>query len=192
VKILSAQIPFRLEDGALPSLPTSTAFPISLTTSYSASTSQDPSAVAGLEAAIKSNLVVDIDIQGDYDTLETTWSGLADLLTKATASASIDRAVILNNLLPPPHDLSLPIVKLLTHPTYQAYQANIATFSLFQNTYVKFLPPDWSSKVGASTDEGELLSPGNTNDKEWKRRIKMYRAYYSLLCFMNTHQFDTT
>ena len=101
----------------------------------------------------------------------------------------------LANLLPPPDDFSLPIVKLLTHPTYQAYQSHTAALSLYANVFVKFLPPVWGtptpptpaptqsitpSSAGAVTPGGSATPSRDTKEKkEWKRRIKMYSAYYS-------------
>lgn len=68
------------------------------------------------------------------------------------------------NILPPPDDLSLPIVKLLSHPTYQIYQTQTAALSLYGNVSVKFVPPSWSVET--------------IDKKEWKRRMKMYSECY--------------
>ena len=68
------------------------------------------------------------------------------------------------NILPPPDDLSLPIVKLLTHPAYYDYQSQTAALSLYANLNIKFLPPIWPSD-------------GQVDKKEWQRRIKMYGMY---------------
>jgi len=72
-------------------------------------------------------------------------------------------------------DLSLPLVKLLTHPTYRAYQAHVASLSLIPNTYVKFLPPNWrESTPPTPAPIGGIKPEDSSEKKEWKRRIKMY------------------
>ena len=76
------------------------------------------------------------------------------------------------NILPPPDDLTIPIVKLLTHQTYHNYQSQTAALSLFENLCIKFLPPSpttWRREQGGGFDR-----------KEWKRRIKMYSTSLSL------------
>lgn len=79
------------------------------------------------------------------------------------------------NILPPPDDLSLPIVKLLSHPSYQSYQSRIASLSLFSEVYIKYLPPAWGAPIpssSASSEDGTRID--SKEKKEWKRRIKMY------------------
>lgn len=80
-----------------------------------------------------------------------------------------ERFFLAANVLPPCHDFDLPIVKLLTHPTYQAYQNHMALLSLYANVYVKFLPPLWNAPTPAGDGD-------NKDKREWKRRLKMYRA----------------
>lgn len=82
---------------------------------------------------------------------------------------------LLANILPPPDGLSLPIVKLLTHPMYQSYQARTASLSLFANVFVNFIPPQWGAPTPSSV-AGES-SEKSKESKEWKRRIKMYGMY---------------
>ncbi|KAI0318460.1 hypothetical protein OF83DRAFT_1115887 [Amylostereum chailletii] len=175
VEIIAAQIPFRLEDGVAPTLPTAK-FPVSLSATYT--TASDP-AIAGLSAALSAGHIVDIDVNADVDDMDNVWEGLEDILTKGTSSlpSPTTGAIVLGNILPPPHDLELPIVKLLTHPTYQSYQSHIAALSLVQNLYVKFLPPSWNAPTPPTPPAGDLLNVGEDKQKkEWKRRIKMYRA----------------
>lgn len=81
----------------------------------------------------------------------------------------------LANILPPPHDLSLAIVKLLSHKTYRFYQSQIATLSLFPSLHLKFLPPAWNAPT-PPTPGKEVTDEEGKEKKEWKRRIKMYRA----------------
>jgi hypothetical protein len=79
------------------------------------------------------------------------------------------------NVLPPVDDLSLPLVKLLTHPTYRAYQAHAASLSLIPNTYIKFLPPNWREPTPPTPAPVGGVKPEESSEKkEWKRRIKMY------------------
>lgn len=78
-----------------------------------------------------------------------------------------NRRISLANILPPPDELSLPIVKLLTHPTYNDYQSQIAALSLYASVFIKFTPPNWGT-------------PETFDKKEWKRRVKMYSAYFAV------------
>jgi hypothetical protein len=84
------------------------------------------------------------------------------------------------NVLPPPHDLELPIVKLMNHPTYLAFQSQTAALSLLPNLYVKYIPPSWN----APTPPTPSMEPEEAESKqkqEWKQRIKMYRELLFLL-----------
>ena len=86
------------------------------------------------------------------------------------------------NILPPPDDLTLPIVKLLTHPVYRTYQSHTASLSLFANLFVNFLPPAWGAPTPPTpAPESEVAQEKTTwadsTKNEWKRRIKMYSAY---------------
>lgn len=77
------------------------------------------------------------------------------------------------NILPPPHNLELPIAKLMGDKSYLAFQAQRVALSLFPGVYVKFLPPSWNAptpSTGGTSDES-----ASKQKKEWKRRIKMYR-----------------
>ena len=76
-------------------------------------------------------------------------------------------------------DLTLPIVKLLTHPTYNEYQSQSAALSLYANVFIKFLPPAWGT--------------GAIDQKEWKRRIKMYGMcliYSFMMSRIGIHETD--
>ena len=86
-------------------------------------------------------------------------------------------------MLPPPHDLELPIVKLMNHPTYLAFQVQVAALSLFPYVSVKFLPPSWDAPT-PPTPSVEVAEISDSKQKrEWKRRIKMYCKFYSLRIF---------
>ncbi|KAI9442379.1 hypothetical protein H4582DRAFT_1809587 [Lactarius indigo] len=167
VSVLAASIPLDLERGTIPNIP-STKFRIAFTASF---TSTSDAAVATLQAALKACHVIDIDVQ---DSGEEGWEKLEDLLTKATAEASNTGYIILSNVLPPPHDLVLPIVKLLTHPTYQSYQSQIAALSLIPRVYLSYVPPTWNAPTPPTPVPGQEAPTASKEQKEWKRRIKMY------------------
>src|SRR5438105_4343503 len=78
------------------------------------------------------------------------------------------------NVLPPPHDLELPIVKLLSHPTYQLYQSYVATLSLFPRVYLSYVPPTWNAPTPPTPLLDRDTATSSKEKKEWKRRIKMY------------------
>ncbi|KAI0063563.1 hypothetical protein BV25DRAFT_1990559 [Artomyces pyxidatus] len=168
--ILSVSIPFNLENGAAPAIP-STQYPVSLSTAY---TDVSDGAISGLAATLKAGHIVDIDVQAAIQDGDTAWDHLEDLLTKATVDLQGSGKIVLSNVLPPPHDLELPIVKLLNHPTYQSYQSHIAALSLIPNLYLKFLPPTWNAPTPPTPPAGQETSTNSKEKKEWKRRIKMY------------------
>ena len=63
----------------------------------------------------------------------------------------------------------------MNHPTYRAFQSQIAALSLFPDVYIKFLPPSWNAPT-PFTPVGVSPEAADTKQKrEWKRRIKMYR-----------------
>ncbi|EJF60384.1 hypothetical protein DICSQDRAFT_62836 [Dichomitus squalens LYAD-421 SS1] len=168
--ILAIAVPFKLEDGAPTSPPSYLAVggsskpTIVLTSAF---TKPSPAAIEALAWALTQNFVVNIDVQSDLHQ-DGGWEALEDLLTKATASSELKGRIILSNILPPPDDLTLPIVKLLTHHTYRSYQSHTASLSLFANLYVNFLPPAWGEPTPKTP------APPASEKNEWKRRIKMY------------------
>jgi hypothetical protein len=83
---------------------------------------------------------------------------------------TVDSCNAAANVLPPPNGLELQLVKLISHPTYRAYQSHIAALSLFPNLYIKLLPPNWNAPTPSAHD------PDEREAKEWKRRIRMYSA----------------
>jgi hypothetical protein len=88
VSILAVSIPFNLESGTVPSIPT-TKFPVTLSTSFNGASD---AAVAALRAALKAGHIIDIDVPG-YG--EESWEKLEDFLTKATDDASATGFIIL-------------------------------------------------------------------------------------------------
>ncbi|KAN0125428.1 hypothetical protein V8E53_015515 [Lactarius tabidus] len=168
VTVLAASIPLALESGTIPTIP-STKLRVAFTASF---TSTSDAAVATLQAALKAGHVINIDVQ---DSGEESWEKLEDLLTKATAELPNNAGyIVLSNILPPPHDLLLPIVKLLTHPTYQSYQSHIATLSFFPRVYLSYVPPTWNAPTPPTPVPSQEAPSASKEQKEWKRRIKMY------------------
>lgn len=91
------------------------------------------------------------------------------------------------NLLPPPNDLELPIVKLMNHPIYRRFQSNIAALSLIPQVIIKYLPPSWDVAT-PPTPSILVASPidPSKQQKEWKRRIKMYCELICHLGYTNS------
>ncbi|KZT19686.1 hypothetical protein NEOLEDRAFT_1141683 [Neolentinus lepideus HHB14362 ss-1] len=173
IPVIAALVPFDLDAGPPAEPPaylvTSSKVPIALTTSFS---TPSANSISALSWALSTGRVVDISVQVDLMDSDAGWDAgwetLEDFLTKSTAELAGKGAIVLSNILPPPHDLSLPVVKLLTHSTYRAFQSHAAAISLIPNAYLKYLPPAWETD-GTALDDSEL--------REWKRRIKMYLGH---------------
>jgi hypothetical protein len=88
VDVLAVSIPFDLESGTIPSIPT-TKYPVTLTAPFN---NTSDAAVAALRAALSAGHTVEIDVQG-YG--EEGWEKLEDLLTKATADRISTGLIIL-------------------------------------------------------------------------------------------------
>ncbi|KAJ3883586.1 hypothetical protein F5051DRAFT_363356 [Lentinula edodes] len=169
VPVVSVMVPFSLDKSDRPtSLPTS--HPVSLTTVFTGVTTNS---VENLKWALQQGRPVDIDIHADLT--DDVFESFEDLLSKSMADVSPIPPIILSNLLPPPNDLELPIVKLMNHPVYRKFQAQIAALSLFPQVSIKYLPPSWDVET-PPTPSVMVASPidDNKQKKEWKRRIKMY------------------
>ncbi|KAJ4483305.1 hypothetical protein J3R30DRAFT_3284080 [Lentinula aciculospora] len=169
VPVVSVMVPFSLESSDRPaSLPTS--YPVSLTTVFTRVTSNS---VENLRWALQQGRPIDIDIHADLT--DDVFESFEDLLSKSMDNVSPVPPIILSNLLPPPNDLELPIVKLMNHPVYRRFQAQIAALSLFPQISIKYLPPSWDVET-PPTPSVMVASPidENKQKKEWKRRIKMY------------------
>src|SRR6266403_875350 len=74
------------------------------------------------------------------------------------------------NILPPPHDLDLPIMKLLSHPIYNSYHTHITTLSLFPRVYLSYVPPAWNVPMPPIPQAASVT----LKEKAWKPRIKMF------------------
>ena len=70
----------------------------------------------------------------------------------------------------------------MNHPTYLAFQSQVAALSLIPQVCVKFLPPSWDAPTPQTPFPGSPIEAADTQQiKEWKRRIKMYREFLSFL-----------
>jgi len=145
---------------------------------------KDPSSISVESAAwaLAKGHVIDIDVANLGDSANA-WEALGDFIHKAYGEDAQNRTpgtIVLSNVLPPPHSLDLPIVKLLNHSSYLAYQRHVATLSLVSSVHVKFLPPTWDAPTPASpppTAETPIDTDGGKEAREWKRRIKMYLGH---------------
>jgi len=170
-KVLSVIVPFDLEapDNAVEGLLTSSAA-LSLSTVF---IKYSPESVKGLHWALNFGRPVDIDIQATLS--DSLLEGFEDMITNASADIKNVPPIILSNILPPPHDLDLPIVKLMNNPAYLVFQSQVAVLSLFPNVYVKFLPPSWDAPTPQTPFPGSPVESVDVQQQqEWKRRIKMY------------------
>ncbi|GBE81498.1 hypothetical protein SCP_0312270 [Sparassis crispa] len=133
---------------------------------------------AGIKRALgwtlSQGLTVNIDVECNIRESERGLESLEELLTSIDAPyvegqpKETKGKIIISNILPPTDDLSLPIVKLLTHPSYREYQSHIASISLRSNVFINFLPPSWGASTPSRTEESRK------EWNEWKRRLKMY------------------
>ncbi|KAG2119509.1 uncharacterized protein F5147DRAFT_749964 [Suillus discolor] len=194
VRILSVATPFELSaiPSDYPDHSESSGIPQSFYTSYSASHEAPEArsqAIKTLRWAFSNSRLVDIDVQSDIMSNVAKYEVFEDILMKATAELPGDRkvSIVLSNILPPPHDLSLPIVKLLADPSYRNYQAHTASLSLFPNLYVKFTPPMWNQTIPGPADPTSEID----QHREWKRKIKMFskflRIYSHILVQCDEH-----
>ncbi|KAG6842178.1 hypothetical protein C0991_001671 [Blastosporella zonata] len=167
--VISLSVPFKLEDKAQSFPSYLSRWPTSLSTVFSDST---PEGVDSLRWALERGRPVDVVIQAAM--LDADLESLEIIISTAKEGLGKVPPIVLSNILPPPHDLELPIVKLMNHPTYLAFQSHVAALSLFPDVYVKFLPPSWDAPT-PPTPSVEVAENTNTQQKkEWKRRIKMY------------------
>jgi len=171
VPIKAVTVPVALSNG-IPSTPAFLAdpvFPISVFSPVSRS-SVTPSFTEGLKWALDAGLPVELDVEGSAGDEEQGYEYLAELISSAQeASQKMPTPVIITNVLPPQSSVDLPIVKLISHPGYIAYQSHVGSLSLVPNTFLKFTPPTWTI-----TGEGENGALSDAQVREWKRRVKMY------------------
>lgn len=195
--IVSVVVPFSLVDPvptSPPSYLSATTVPVSLSTILVKST---PESVASLKWAFEQNRPIDIDVPSLLT--DAKLEDLEDLVLKASDGLTNPPSIILcayfcfhrcdlvkdahlpfltANVLPPPHDLDIPIVRLITHPSYRTFQSQVAALSLIPNVHIKFLPPSWNAATPSTppgNPQASAEDQSSKQKKEWKRRIKMYR-----------------
>ncbi|GLB37519.1 hypothetical protein LshimejAT787_0405700 [Lyophyllum shimeji] len=169
IPVISLSIPFKLEEKTQSFPSYLSKISTSLSTVFNEST---PQGVDSLRWALERGRPVDVDIQAAIS--DAVLESFEDIISKATSGLTKVPPIVLSNILPPPHDLELPIVKLMNHPTYLAFQSQVAALSLFPDVYIKFLPPSWDAPT-PPTPSAEVAEITDTQQKkEWKRRIKMY------------------
>ncbi|KAF9566676.1 hypothetical protein CPC08DRAFT_733402 [Agrocybe pediades] len=174
-QILSYIVPFDLEkaDPSIEALIASANAPVALSTVFTREATS--AAVDGLRWALQRGVPVDIDIQATLS--DSLLESFEDLTAKASDGLEHVPPIVVSNILPPPHDLELPIVRLMNHPTYLAFQAQVGALSLIPQVHVKFLPPAWDAPTPQTPFPGSPIEAADTQQlKEWKRRIKMYLA----------------
>jgi len=174
IKILSLMIPFVLDDPATVSAAAEAgnkaSVPVSFSTVFSKSSTET---IAALKEVLRKGRPVDIDIQTSGLT-DASFEVFEDFLTKATEGLEVVPPIILSNFLPPSQNFDFPIVKLMSHASYRSFQAQTATLSLFPSIRIKYLPPAWDVSTPSALQPGSTESSGVKEQREWKRRIKMY------------------
>ncbi|KAF8557588.1 hypothetical protein OG21DRAFT_1406834 [Imleria badia] len=138
-----------------------------LTTTYDGAT---PRPVKNLRWALQHARVVDLNIQGGIIAIDTSaYDSLVNLLAKAIKSATDTKRtpIVLTNVLLPPLDAITPVVTMMNHPSYNTYRQRVSSLSLFENAYVKLLPPTW---VATESPPGS----GGEQDKELKGILKLF------------------
>ncbi|KIY67179.1 hypothetical protein CYLTODRAFT_397668 [Cylindrobasidium torrendii FP15055 ss-10] len=161
--VLRTLVPFSLDTEDHVAIPPSSAL-------YTSFTGVSEASIPSLRWALQQGVPVDISVEKQFD--DALFESFEDLIFKATADLEKLSPIILSNILPPSDDVSLPIVRLLDHPSYRAYQSRAASLSLIPQLYIKFLPPVWATlEPETPAPDGDAQSD---ETKEWKRRIKMY------------------
>lgn len=59
---------------------------------------------------------------------------------------------------------------MMNHPSYTTYRQRVSSLSLFENVYVKLLPPTW---VSTESTEGSA----EKQEKELKNILKLYSKW---------------
>jgi len=122
---------------------------------------QAESSVKNLRWALQHGRVVDLDIQGGIIAIDpSVYDSLLNLLAKAIRSGTSTKRtpIVLTNALPPPLDSITPVVALMNHPAYNTYRQRVSSLSLFEDVYVKLLPPAWvSTELGERQELKNIL-----------------------------------
>ncbi|KIO22860.1 hypothetical protein M407DRAFT_114952 [Tulasnella calospora MUT 4182] len=189
VPITAIIAPTHLADRGISKLPsyiTSSPSPIAFGVSFApGGTNPDD-----IRLILSAGHVVDLDVPWNSQQSESDseWNALEDFIGKAVnggaeGSPKPTKAIVISNLLPPPHSLHVPIVKLMKSPVYEKYQEHISSLSFVTNVYLKFLPPHWEDPTPPSpapfattsetTGSGVTSQDAQAKD-EWKRRVRIY------------------
>jgi hypothetical protein len=182
VPVLAVLTPFTLNTTEIPEYLTQTVTP-ALTTVYNSATpvvaeAEDDTkdqpqvevSVTNLRWAFQHGRIVDIDIEGGLVAIDTSvYDSLVNLLSKAIKPVTNTKRtpIVLTNALPPPLDTITPVVTMMNHPSYTTYRQRVSSLSLFENVYVKLLPPTW---VSTESTEGSA----EKQEKELKNILKLY------------------
>ncbi|KAG8956301.1 hypothetical protein FRC04_004381 [Tulasnella sp. 424] len=189
VPITAIIAPTHLADRGISKLPsyiTSSPSPFAFGVSFApGSTTPDD-----IRLILSAGHVVDLDVPWNSQQSESDseWNALEDFIGKAVTGGSEDsskptKAIVISNLLPPPHSLHVPIVKLMKSTVYQKYQEHISSLSFVPNVYIKFLPPNWEDPTPPSpapfATTSDTTGPSVTSQDaqakdEWKQRVRIY------------------
>ncbi|KAF8444735.1 hypothetical protein L210DRAFT_848389 [Boletus edulis BED1] len=155
--VLAVLIPFVLNTTEIPEYLSATVSP-ALTTIYDGAI--PVTSVKSLRWALEHGRVIDLDIENGIIAIDASiYDSLVNLLSKAIKSDTNTKRppIVLTNALPPPLVSLTPVVTMMNHPTYVTYRQRISSLSLFENAYVKLLPPQWvSAALEKETQEREL------------------------------------
>jgi len=103
-----------------------------------------PQFAEGVRWALDAGTPLELDVTGGVVDDVQGYDYLVELISNAQEAAKKKSTpIIITNVLPPLSSIDLPIVKLLSHPGYLAYQSHVGSLSLVPHTYLKFIPPAW-------------------------------------------------
>ncbi|KAG6375452.1 hypothetical protein JVT61DRAFT_3010 [Boletus reticuloceps] len=181
--VLAVLIPFVLNTTEIPEYLSATVSP-ALTTIYDGAIpvvadaegdtkdqTQVETSVKSLRWALEHGRVVDLDIEGGIIAIDASvYDSLVNLLSKAFKSDTNTKRppIVLTNVLPPPLVSLTPVVTMMNQPAYTTYRQRISSLSLFENAYVKLLPPQW---VSAALEK-------ETQERELKNILKLFRIIF--------------
>jgi len=134
-----------LQDGIsqIPSFLSNSPFPVSVSAVVSKSL-VSPSFVEGVRWALDAGTPLELDVVDGLVDEAQGYDYLVELITNAQETSQKEPTpIIITNVLPPLSSIDLPIVKLLSHPSFVAYQSHVGSLSLVPHTYLKFIPPAW-------------------------------------------------
>lgn len=143
--IITVTVAVALQNGISqpPSFLSNAPFPIHISAAVSKPL-VSPSFVEGVRCVLDAGTPLELDVTGNAVDDTQGYDYLVELITNAQeASQKKTTPIIIANILPPLSTIDLPIVKLLSHPEYLAYQSHVGSLSLVPHTHLKFIPPAW-------------------------------------------------